>query len=82
MSAAYLNFVELEHHATFRSDVAVIHVSGLFQTEDYARALSAYMNPELATFLHLLLGRHPSLRRFRRRVQGTPRALGVTRGAP
>ncbi|MFF3461384.1 DUF5753 domain-containing protein [Streptomyces sp. NPDC001984] len=37
---------ELDHHATFRHDVAVIHVPGLFQTEDYARALFAYMNPE------------------------------------
>ncbi|MFD5660828.1 helix-turn-helix domain-containing protein [Streptomyces hirsutus] len=46
LPAAYLDLAELEHHATFRSDVAVIHVPGLFQTEDYARALFAYMNPE------------------------------------
>ncbi|WP_053851984.1 helix-turn-helix transcriptional regulator [Streptomyces sp. NRRL B-24085] len=46
LPAAYLDLAELDHHATFRHDVAVIHVPGLFQTEDYARALFAYMNPE------------------------------------
>lgn len=46
LPAAYLDLAELEHHAAFRRDVAVIHVPGLFQTEDYARALFAYMNPE------------------------------------
>ncbi|MEU0742582.1 DUF5753 domain-containing protein [Streptomyces sp. NPDC006134] len=46
LPAAYQDLAELEHHATFRRDVAVIHVPGLFQTEDYARALFAYMNPE------------------------------------
>ncbi|MFJ9006526.1 helix-turn-helix domain-containing protein [Streptomyces canus] len=47
LPAAYLDLAELDHHATFRHDVAVIHVPGLFQTEDYARALFAYMNPEI-----------------------------------
>ncbi|MGW0625657.1 helix-turn-helix domain-containing protein [Streptomyces sp. NPDC002758] len=46
LPAAYQDLAELDHHATFRHDVAVIHVPGLFQTEDYARALFAYMNPE------------------------------------
>lgn len=46
LPSTYLDLAELEHHAVFRSDVAVIHVPGLFQTEDYARALFAYMNPE------------------------------------
>ncbi|WP_449342042.1 helix-turn-helix domain-containing protein, partial [Streptomyces aurantiogriseus] len=46
LPAAYLDIAELDHHARFRHDVAVIHVPGLFQTEDYARALFAYMNPE------------------------------------
>ncbi|MGW3169529.1 helix-turn-helix domain-containing protein [Streptomyces sp. NPDC001153] len=46
LPAAYQDLAELDHHATFRNDVAVIHVPGLFQTEDYARALFAYMNPE------------------------------------
>ncbi|MFC8091609.1 helix-turn-helix domain-containing protein [Streptomyces sp. NPDC057301] len=46
LPAAYLDLAELDHHATFRHDVAVTHVPGLFQTEDYAHALFAYMNPE------------------------------------
>ncbi|MFF8030957.1 DUF5753 domain-containing protein [Streptomyces sp. NPDC016626] len=46
LPAAYLDLAELEHHAVFRSDVAVIHVPGLLQTEDYSRTLFAYMNPE------------------------------------
>ncbi|MFJ9099816.1 helix-turn-helix transcriptional regulator [Streptomyces sp. LUP47B] len=46
LPAAYLDLAELDHHARFRHDVAVMHVPGLFQTEDYARALFAYMNPE------------------------------------
>lgn len=46
LPAAYQDLAELDHHATFRHDVAVLHVPGLFQTEEYARALFAYMNPE------------------------------------
>ncbi|MDX3532718.1 helix-turn-helix transcriptional regulator [Streptomyces sp. ID05-39B] len=46
LPAAYLDLSELDHHATFRHDVAVIHVPGLLQTEAYARALFAYMNPQ------------------------------------
>ncbi|MFB6787450.1 DUF5753 domain-containing protein [Streptomyces olivaceus] len=46
LPAAYQDLAELDHHATFRRDVAVMHVPGLFQTEDYARALFTYMNPE------------------------------------
>jgi len=43
----FLDLSELDHHAAFRHDVAVIHVPGLLQTEDYARALFSYMAPEL-----------------------------------
>ncbi|MDW4910928.1 helix-turn-helix transcriptional regulator [Streptomyces sp. ADMS] len=46
LPTAYLDLSELDHHATFRHDVAVIHVPGLFQTEAYAHALFSYMNPE------------------------------------
>jgi transcriptional regulator with XRE-family HTH domain len=46
LPAAYQDLAELDHHARFRHDVAIIHVPGLFQTEDYARALFSYMNPE------------------------------------
>ncbi|WP_306323588.1 MULTISPECIES: helix-turn-helix transcriptional regulator [unclassified Streptomyces] len=43
----FLDLSELDHYATFRHEVAVIHVPGLLQTEAYARALFAYMSPEL-----------------------------------
>ncbi len=46
LPSAYQDLAELDHHATFRRDVAVMHVPGLFQTEDYARSLFTYMNPE------------------------------------
>ncbi|GAA3119287.1 transcriptional regulator WhiJ [Streptomyces rameus] len=46
LPAAYQDLAELDHHATFRKDVAVIHVPGLLQTEAYAHALFSYMNPE------------------------------------
>ncbi|WP_427921451.1 helix-turn-helix domain-containing protein [Streptomyces sp. cg40] len=46
LPAAYFDLAELDHHATFRHDVAVTHVPGLFQTEAYARDLFSYMNPE------------------------------------
>ncbi|MCF1596624.1 helix-turn-helix domain-containing protein [Streptomyces muensis] len=46
LPAAYLDLSELDHYATYRQDVAVIHVPGLFQTDAYARALFTYMNPE------------------------------------
>lgn len=43
----FLDLSELDHHATFRRDIAITHVPGLLQTEGYARALFAYMSPEL-----------------------------------
>ncbi|WP_129307095.1 helix-turn-helix transcriptional regulator [Streptomyces sp. L2] len=64
LPAAYLDLAELDHHARFRHDVAVIHVPGLFQTEDYARALFAYMNPEFPPDEVALRVEH----RMRRRV--------------
>ncbi|MBO1336527.1 helix-turn-helix transcriptional regulator [Streptomyces sp. VRA16 Mangrove soil] len=47
LPAPFLDLSELDHCATFRHDVAVIHVPGLLQTETYARALFSYMTPEL-----------------------------------
>jgi transcriptional regulator with XRE-family HTH domain len=43
----FLDLAELEHHSTFRRDVEFLHVPGLFQTEDYARAIFSYRVPEL-----------------------------------
>ncbi|MFE0133723.1 helix-turn-helix domain-containing protein [Streptomyces sp. NPDC059037] len=46
LPASFLDLAELEHHATFRRDVELLHVPGLLQTEDYARSVFAYTNPE------------------------------------
>ncbi|WP_328770989.1 helix-turn-helix domain-containing protein [Streptomyces sp. NBC_00286] len=43
----FLDLSELEHHAKFRRDVEFLHVPGLLQTEDYARALFSFTTPEL-----------------------------------
>ncbi|MFD8218530.1 helix-turn-helix domain-containing protein [Streptomyces sp. NPDC059697] len=43
----FLDIAELEHHSTYRLDVEFLHVPGLFQTEDYARAIFSYRVPEL-----------------------------------
>ncbi|MFF4484925.1 helix-turn-helix domain-containing protein [Streptomyces sp. NPDC001544] len=45
----FLDLAELEHHATFLHEVAILHVSGLLQTEEYARALFSSRVPELTT---------------------------------
>ncbi|MFK4147995.1 helix-turn-helix domain-containing protein [Streptomyces sp. NPDC004065] len=46
LPTAYLDLSELEHHAGYRWDVDFLHIPGLLQTEDYARALFSYVNPE------------------------------------
>jgi len=43
---SFLDLSELEHHASYRWDVDFLHVPGLLQTQDYARALFSYVNPE------------------------------------
>ncbi|MFJ8104219.1 helix-turn-helix domain-containing protein [Streptomyces sp. NPDC096132] len=47
LPASFLDLAELEHHATYRLDVEFLHVPGLFQTEDYARAVFSYRVPKL-----------------------------------
>ncbi|GAA3843768.1 helix-turn-helix domain-containing protein [Streptomyces phyllanthi] len=47
LPAPYLDLAELEHHATYRHDVEFLHVPGLLQTADYARALFSYQVPSL-----------------------------------
>ncbi|WUS82504.1 helix-turn-helix transcriptional regulator [Streptomyces canus] len=42
----YLDLAELEYHASHRWDVDFLHIPGLLQTEDYARALFSYVNSE------------------------------------
>ncbi|MER6122307.1 helix-turn-helix transcriptional regulator [Streptomyces sp. NPDC001795] len=43
----FLDIAELEHHSTYRGDVEFLHIPGLLQTEDYARAVFSYGVPEL-----------------------------------
>ncbi|MFJ5305358.1 helix-turn-helix domain-containing protein [Streptomyces sp. NPDC088350] len=43
----FLDLAELEHYATYRWDVDFLHIPGLLQTEDYARALFSFTTPDL-----------------------------------
>ncbi|WP_329441158.1 helix-turn-helix transcriptional regulator [Streptomyces canus] len=43
----YLDLAELEHHATYRHDVEFLHIPGLLQTAEYARAMFSYQVPRL-----------------------------------
>jgi len=47
LPTSFLDLSELEHHATHRWDVDFLHVPGLLQVEDYARALFSCRVPEL-----------------------------------
>ncbi|MET9449304.1 helix-turn-helix domain-containing protein [Streptomyces cinerochromogenes] len=49
LPTSFLDLAELEHHATYLHEVAILHVSGLLQTEEYARALFSSRVPELTT---------------------------------
>ncbi|MEU9184124.1 helix-turn-helix transcriptional regulator [Streptomyces sp. NPDC048484] len=48
LPTSFLDLAELEHHATFLHDVAILYVPGRLQTEDYARAVFSARVPELA----------------------------------
>ncbi|WP_406198130.1 helix-turn-helix transcriptional regulator [Streptomyces sp. NBC_01017] len=61
---SFLDLSELEHHATSRWDVDLLHVSGLLQTEDYARALFSTRIPELPESELELRVRHRMQRRL------------------
>ena len=45
---SFLDLAELEHHAAFLHDVAILYVPGRLQTEDSARAVFSARLPELA----------------------------------
>ncbi|MGJ5801227.1 helix-turn-helix domain-containing protein [Streptomyces europaeiscabiei] len=47
LATAFLDLAELEHHATYRHNVEFLHIPGLLQTEEYARAIFSYRVPEL-----------------------------------
>ncbi|MFG2683327.1 helix-turn-helix domain-containing protein [Streptomyces sp. NPDC048392] len=44
----FLDLSELEHHAAFLHDVAILYVPGRLQTAEYARAVFSSRRPELA----------------------------------
>ncbi|MFG3287681.1 DUF5753 domain-containing protein [Streptomyces sp. NPDC048179] len=47
LPTSFLDLAELEHYARFQRHVAILHVPGLLQTEDYARAVFSSRLPEL-----------------------------------
>ncbi|MFF1285536.1 helix-turn-helix transcriptional regulator [Streptomyces sp. NPDC058299] len=47
LPTAFLDLAELEHHAGFLREVALLFVPGLLQTEEYARAVFSARVPEL-----------------------------------
>lgn len=47
LPTSFLDLAELEHHATFLREVAILYVPGLLQTEEYARAVFSSRVPEL-----------------------------------
>ncbi len=47
LPTSFLDLAELEHHAAFLRDVAILYVPGRLQTEDYARAVFGSRLPEL-----------------------------------
>ncbi|MFD4607645.1 helix-turn-helix transcriptional regulator [Streptomyces sp. NPDC058440] len=59
----FLDLAELEHHATYLREVALLYVPGLLQTEDYARAVYSYRVPELPAEEIELRVRHRAERR-------------------
>ncbi|MDX3246928.1 helix-turn-helix transcriptional regulator [Streptomyces sp. ME18-1-4] len=63
LPTSFLDLAELEHHCTYRFDVEFLHVPGLFQTQDYARAVFSYRVPELLQTDLELRVRHRLMRR-------------------
>ncbi|WP_030671726.1 helix-turn-helix domain-containing protein [Streptomyces cellulosae] len=47
LPTSFLDLAELDHHARFLHEVAILYVPGLLQTEDYARAVFSSRVPEL-----------------------------------
>ncbi|MFD7405679.1 helix-turn-helix domain-containing protein [Streptomyces sp. NPDC059866] len=47
LPTSFLDLSELDHHASFRREVAILFVPGLLQTEQYARSVFSSRVPEL-----------------------------------
>ncbi|WP_055526513.1 helix-turn-helix domain-containing protein [Streptomyces graminilatus] len=63
LPAPFMNLAELDHHARFQRNVAILFVPGLLQTEDYARAVYSNRIPELTEDELELRVRHRMARR-------------------
>ncbi|MEU0965451.1 helix-turn-helix transcriptional regulator [Streptomyces sp. NPDC005917] len=63
LPASFLDLAELDHHARFQRNVAILFVPGLMQTEDYARAVFSTRIPELTPHELELRVRHRMARR-------------------
>ncbi|WP_055493193.1 helix-turn-helix transcriptional regulator [Streptomyces sp. TP-A0356] len=63
LPTSFLDLAELDHHASFRRDVAILYVPGLLQTEDYARAVFSSRVPEVTHEELELRVRHRMARR-------------------
>jgi transcriptional regulator with XRE-family HTH domain len=63
LPASFLDLAEVEHHARFERNVAILFVPGLLQTEDYARAVFSNRIPELTEDELDLRVRHRMARR-------------------
>jgi transcriptional regulator with XRE-family HTH domain len=48
IASSFLDVAELEHHATFVRTYQVVHIPGLFQSEDYMRAVFTLSAPQLS----------------------------------
>lgn len=72
---SFLDLAELEHHCARRQDIEFLHVPGLFQTEDYARAIFSYRVPKLP---HDDLELRVNHRMERRRIIEEPRSVPYT----
>ncbi len=69
LPTSFLDLSELDHHASYQHDVAVLYVPGLLQTEDYARAVFSSRVPELTAAELELRVRHRLARRVT--IEGT-----------
>ncbi|MFJ3227015.1 helix-turn-helix domain-containing protein [Streptomyces sp. NPDC086783] len=47
LPTSFLDLAELEHHALFQNEVAILYVPGLLQTREYARSVFSARVPEL-----------------------------------
>ncbi|MFF7533196.1 helix-turn-helix domain-containing protein [Streptomyces bobili] len=48
IASSFLDVAELEHHATYIRTYQVVHIPGLFQTEEYMRAVFTLSAPQLS----------------------------------